>query len=57
MYTEYYGTVNLNNLLKFISLRIHEGAQWEIQELAKGMLEITEGLWPVAVKAFREQGE
>ena len=57
MYTEYYGTVNLNNLLKFISLRIHEGAQWEIQELAKGMLEIIEGLWPVAVKAFREKGE
>ena len=53
MYTEYYGTVNLSNLLKFISLRIHEGAQWEIQELAKGMLKITEGLWPVATKAFR----
>ena len=31
LYTEYYGTVNLNNLLKFISLRMHEGAQWEIQ--------------------------
>ena len=55
MYTEYYGTVNLNNLLKFISLRIHEGAQWEIQELAKGMLKIIEGLWPVAVKAFNEK--
>jgi len=55
MYTEYYGTVNLNNLLKFISLRIHEGAQWEIQELAKGMLKIIEGLWPVAVKAFKEK--
>ena len=25
MYTEYYGTVNLNNLLKFIDLRTHEG--------------------------------
>jgi thymidylate synthase (FAD) len=57
MYTEYYGTVNLNNLLKFISLRVHEGAQWEIQELAKGMLEIAEGLWPIAVKAFRKNGE
>jgi len=57
MYTEYYGTVNLSNLLKFISLRIHEGAQWEIQELAKGMLKIAEGLWPVAVKAFRNNGE
>jgi len=27
LYTEYYGTVNLNNLLKFIDLRTHEGAQ------------------------------
>ncbi len=32
MYTEYYGTVNLSNLLKFIDLRTHEGAQWEIQK-------------------------
>ena len=40
LYTEYYATTNLNNLFKFIDLRIHEGAQWEIQQLAKGMLEI-----------------
>jgi len=26
LYTEYYGTVNLNNLLKFINLRTHSGA-------------------------------
>ena len=54
MYTEYYGTVNLSNLLKFIDLRVHKGAQWEIQELAKGMLEIATHLWPVAVGAFRD---
>ena len=30
LYTEYYGTANLHNLLKFISLRVHKGAQWEI---------------------------
>ena len=35
LYTEYYGTVNLNNLLKFIGLRRHAGAQWEIQESQK----------------------
>tara|TARA_Y100000114_G_scaffold153681_1_gene174110 strand:+ start:246 stop:977 length:732 start_codon:yes stop_codon:yes gene_type:complete len=55
LYTEYYGTVNLNNLLKFISLRIHEGAQWEIQELAKACLEIATDLWPVAVESYRKQ--
>ena len=52
MYTEYYGTVNLSNLIKFIDLRIHEGAQWEIQQLANGMLKIAEDLWPVAVKSY-----
>ena len=53
MYTEYYGTVNLNNLLKFIDLRTHEGAQWEIQKMAEACLEIAEGLWPAAVGAYR----
>ena len=53
MYTEYYGTVNLNNLLKFIDLRTHEGAQWEIQKVAEACLDIAEGLWPVAVGAYR----
>ena len=53
LYTEYYGTVNLNNLLKFIDLRTHEGAQWEIQKVAEACLEIAEGLWPVAVSSYR----
>ena len=51
MYTEYYGTVNLNNLLKFIDLRTHEGAQWEIQKTAEACLEIATDLWPVTVTA------
>jgi len=54
MYTEYYGTVDLNNLLKFIGLRTHEGAQWEIQKAAEACLEIAEDLWPVTVGAYRE---
>tara|TARA_B100000902_G_scaffold383807_1_gene423137 strand:+ start:179 stop:568 length:390 start_codon:yes stop_codon:yes gene_type:complete len=53
LYTEYYGTCNLGNLLKFINLRIHEGAQWEIQQVAKACLEIAEGLFPVTVKSYR----
>ena len=53
MYTTYYGTVNLNNVLKFIDLRTHEGAQWEIQKVAEACLEIAEGLWPVAVASYR----
>ena len=54
MYTEYYASANLNNIMKFIDLRIHEGAQWEIQEMAKAMLEIISKLYPVTVEAYRE---
>ena len=54
MYTEYYASANLNNILKFIDLRTHEGAQWEIQEMAKAMLEIITKLYPVTVGAYRE---
>ena len=54
LYTEYYGTVNLNNLLKFISLRSHAGAQWEIQRVAEACLEIATALWPEAVGAYKQ---
>jgi thymidylate synthase (FAD) len=54
LYTEYYGTVNLNNLLKFIDLRTHDGAQWEIQQVAKACLDIATDLWPITVGAYRE---
>ena len=54
LYTQYYGTVNLNNLLKFIDLRTHDGAQWEIQKVAQACLEIATDLWPVTVNAYRE---
>ena len=54
LYTEYYGTVNLNNLMKFVDLRSHEGAQWEIQRVASACLEIAEQLFPITVAAYRE---
>ncbi len=57
MYTEYYGTVNLNNLLKGVGLRAHEGAQQEIQDVALACLEIATDLWPQAVGAFRNVRE
>jgi thymidylate synthase (FAD) len=52
MYTEYYGTVNLNNLFKFISLRNHSGAQWEIQQVAKACQSIIKELFPETFKAW-----
>lgn len=53
MYTEYYGTVDLNNLLKFVDLRTHDGAQWEIQKVAEACLEIATDLFPETIGAYR----
>ena len=54
LYTEYYGTVNLNNLFKFVGLRAHSGAQWEIQQVAKACLEIAKTHWPESIGAYCE---
>tara|TARA_A100001011_G_scaffold393544_1_gene483620 strand:+ start:1105 stop:1752 length:648 start_codon:yes stop_codon:yes gene_type:complete len=53
MYTEYYGTVNLNNLLKFIKLRDHVGAQWEIRLVAKACEAIAQELFPIALSSWK----
>jgi thymidylate synthase (FAD) len=54
LYTEYYGTTNLNNLFKFIDLRMHEGAQWEIQQVAQACLDIARELFPETIKAYMD---
>ena len=54
LYTQYYGTANLNNLLKFIDLRSHDGAQVEIQKVAKACLQIARQLYPVTVESYME---
>jgi thymidylate synthase (FAD) len=52
MYTQYYGTTNLSNLMKFIDLRTHDGAQWEIQRVAEACLEIAKELFPVTIQSY-----
>lgn len=54
MYTEYYGTASLLNILKFIDLRLDSHAQWEIQQPAKAALDILEKLYPVAIQSYKE---
>ena len=54
LYTEYYGTVNLNNLLKFIRLRLHDGAQWEIQQVAKACLKLAQEQFPITVASYQK---
>ena len=55
LYTEFYATVDLHNLLHFIELRISPHAQWEIQQYARALLELIEPYVPVTVKWFKEQ--
>ena len=52
LYTQYFGTASLHNLLKFVSLRIHEGAQWEIQQVAKACLKIAKKHFPHSVESY-----
>jgi thymidylate synthase (FAD) len=54
MYTEYYGTANLSNILKFIDLRLDSHAQWEIQRVGQAVLDILTGLFPITVGAYTE---
>lgn len=57
LYTEYYGTIDLNNLLKFIDLRSHEGAQWEIQRVAEACKAIASELWPITLESYEKVKE
>ena len=52
LYTTYWGTVNLSNLWKFYKLRTHEGAQWEIQQVANACIQIATNYWPQAIEAL-----
>ena len=52
LYTEYYGTTSLHNALNFCRLRLHEGAQWEIQKVAESMIKIMKNLWPVTIESW-----
>jgi thymidylate synthase (FAD) len=55
MYTEFYGTVDLRNLLHFVRLRIAPEAQWEIRQYAKVILGILEQTVPISVAAFKKK--
>lgn len=52
LYTEIYWNIDLNNLLKFFRLRDDSHAQYEIQEYAKVMKEISRELFPWTLEAY-----
>lgn len=47
MYTEFYATVDLNNLIKFVNLRDHDHAQYEIRVYAKAIKDIIKEWCPI----------
>lgn len=55
-YSHMFATVNLLNLMRFLQLRLHAHAQYEIRVYAEAMLELIEPIVPVAVAAFKEHG-
>lgn len=53
-YTEFIFTCNLHSLTHFLKLRLHTGAQIEIQEYAKGMLRLALPHFPVSMGAWKK---
>ena len=51
MYTEYWCTANLLNIIKFLKLRLPEESQWEIRRLAEEMSLFVRDTFPEAYKA------
>ena len=51
-YTNMFAKVDLLNLLKFLDLRLHPHAQWEIQEYARAMLLLIENHVPNTVAVW-----
>jgi len=53
-YSHMFASMNLHNLFRFLSERLHPHAQYEIRVYAQAILELIEPLYPVAVKAFKK---
>lgn len=56
LYTIFYGTVNLNNLFKFLKLRNDSHAQHEIKVYAEAIEQIVQRLVPVSYEAWKLYG-
>lgn len=53
-YTEFIFTCNLHSLVNFLKLRLHAGAQPEIQVYARGMLKLALPFFPVALNSWKK---
>lgn len=52
-YSHMFATMNLHNLFRFLSERLHPHAQYEIRVYAEAILELIEPLFPVSVTSFK----
>lgn len=52
-YSHMFWTVNLLNLLKFLGLRSHPHAQWEMQQYARAVFDVAQEVAPVAFAAWQ----
>lgn len=53
-YSHMFAAVDLHNLFRFLRLRLHPHAQYEIRVYASAMLQLIEPIVPVSVRAFLE---
>ncbi len=53
-YTEWYWKIDLNNLFKFLRLRLDTHAQYEIRVYAQAIAELIKPIVPLAFEAFEE---
>lgn len=54
-YTRFFAKTNLLNLFRFLTLRLHSHAQYEIRVYAEAMFNLITPIVPVAVKTFAEE--
>lgn len=54
IYTQFYATTNLRNLLQFLDLRTADDALWEIRYIAHEMQRLAEPLFPIAMEAWND---
>lgn len=52
LYTEIYSNWDLNNLMRFFTLRLDNHAQLEIRQYANAMYDITKEIFPMTISAY-----
>ncbi len=57
MMVSFWGTVNLNNLLKFLELRDSEHAQWEIRQYAQAIKQLVKPFIPHVAEYYESIGQ